>query len=124
MTTISASGVVSMAFAKTGLVLLCTMPSKVFAPSRDDLVKMLKNDLTYLASQPRRTVVLKLLIDIEGVRVQPILALRFSLHRMHVHWLIALIRKEVEPPALHKENGRHQFAVSIIKRHFLRMHFR
>src|ERR1022692_4765489 len=30
--TISISGVVSMAFAKTGLVLLCTMLSEVFSP--------------------------------------------------------------------------------------------
>ena len=73
---ISASGVVAITLANTGFALLCTMFSKMFPPSRDDLVKMLKDDLAYLASQTRRTVVLELLIDIEGVRVQPILALR------------------------------------------------
>ncbi len=66
MITMSASGVVSMAFASTGFVLLCTMPSKVFAPSRDNLVKMLKDDLAHFAPQARRTVVFELLVDIEA----------------------------------------------------------
>jgi hypothetical protein len=77
--TISASGVVAIALANTGFVLLSTVLPQVFAPSRHDLVKMLKD-----------TVVL--LFDIGGVRVQPVLALCISLLRVHVHWLIALIR--------------------------------
>ena len=62
---------------------------------------MLKDYLTHLASQTRRAVVLKILNDIEAVRVQPILALRICLHRMYVHRLIALVRVEMEPPTLH-----------------------
>jgi hypothetical protein len=91
--------IVAIALANTDFVLLSTVLSQVLAPSRHDPVKMLKDDLAHLPSQPRRTVVRKLLIDIEGVRVQPIFALGFSLLRMHVQWLIALIRIEVEPPA-------------------------
>src|ERR1022692_3894985 len=90
--TISVSGVVSMAFAKTGFVLLCTMPSEASPPSNNDLVEMLKDDLAYLASQTRRAIVFELLSDIEAARMEPVLALRISLHRMHVHRLIALIR--------------------------------
>jgi hypothetical protein len=119
--TISASGVVAIALASTGFILLSTMFSQVFPPRRHDLIEMLKDDLAHLAPQPRRTVVLKPLFDIEGFRMQPILALGFSLLRMHVHWLIALIRIEVKPPALHIENGGHPFAVSIIKRRSWRM---
>src|ERR1017187_178615 len=77
--TISVSGVVSMAFAKTGFVLLCTMPSEASPPSTNDLVELLS--------------------DIEAARMEPVLALRISLHRMHVHRLIALIRiKENRQP--------------------------
>ena len=90
--TISVSGVVSMAFAKTGFVLLCPMPSEASPPSNNDLVEMLKDDLAYLASQTRRAIVFELLSDIEAARMEPVLALRISLHRMHVHRLIALIR--------------------------------
>jgi hypothetical protein len=53
---------------------------------------MLKDDLAYLASQTRRAIVFELLSDIEAARMEPVLALRISLHRMHVHRLIALIR--------------------------------
>jgi hypothetical protein len=96
--TISALGVVAIALANTGFILLSTVLSQVFPPSRHDLIEMLKNDLAHLPPQPRRAIVLELLFDIEGLRVQP---LGFSLLRMHVHRLIALIRIEVEPPALH-----------------------
>jgi hypothetical protein len=51
---ISPSVVASMTLANTGFVLLRTMPSDVFAPRSDDLVKMLKDDLAHFASQPRR----------------------------------------------------------------------
>jgi len=50
----SASGVVSIPFANTGLVLLCTIPSKMFSPGSNDLVEMLEDDLTHLAFQTRR----------------------------------------------------------------------
>jgi hypothetical protein len=59
-----ASGVVSMAFANTGVVSLCTIFSKMFPPGDNDLVKMLGDDLADLASQARRTVVLELLQDV------------------------------------------------------------
>src|SRR5947207_1084857 len=71
---ISASGVVSTAFAKTGFVLHCTVTSKMLPPSSNDLIEMLKNYLAHLASQTRRAVVCKILDDIVTVRVQPILA--------------------------------------------------
>jgi hypothetical protein len=85
MIRISASGVVSIAFAKTGFVLLCTVSSKTLSSGGYDLIEMLKDDLTHLASQTRRAVVLKIFNDIESVRMQPILAFCISLHRMHVH---------------------------------------
>jgi hypothetical protein len=49
----SASGVVSIAFAKTGFVLLCTIPSEMLSPSSNDLIEMLKDYLSHLASQTR-----------------------------------------------------------------------
>jgi len=88
----SDSGVVSIAFAKTGFVLLSTIPSEMLPPSSNDLIEMLKDDFAYLASQTRRAVVFELLNDIETIRMQPILALCVTLHRMHVHRLIALVR--------------------------------
>jgi hypothetical protein len=103
----SASGVVSIAFAKIGFVLLCTIPSEMFPPGNNELIEMLEmleNYLAHLASQTRRAVVFKILDDIETVRIQPILALRISLHRMHVHRLVALVRVEMKPPALHIED--------------------
>jgi len=87
--------------------------SRIFPPGVNDLVEMLKDNLTDLASQPRRTVVFELLSDIETVRMHPILELRVSLYSMHVHRFIALIRAEREPPALHIENSGHQFAIPL-----------
>ena len=113
MIRMSASGVVSIAFAKTGLVLLCTISSEMLPPGRYDLIEMLKDDLTHLASQTRRAVVLKILNDIETVRMQPILALCISLPCMYVNRLIALVRVEMEPPSLHIENSGHRFAFII-----------
>jgi hypothetical protein len=46
----SASGVVSIAFAKIGFVLLCKVPSKMLTPCGNDLIEMLKNYLAHLAS--------------------------------------------------------------------------
>jgi hypothetical protein len=80
MITMRASGVVSIAFAKTGLVSLCTSFSEMFPPSHYDLIEMLKDDLADLAPQTRPTVVLILLKNIETLRLQPILA-REPLHR-------------------------------------------
>ena len=74
----SASGVVSIAFAKIGFVLLCTIPpriSKMLPPCNNYLIEMLKDYLAHLASQTRRAVVFKILNDIELVRLQPILVL-------------------------------------------------
>ena len=67
-------------------------PPKRPRQATNDLVEMLKDDLAYLASQTRRAIVFELLSDIEGARMEPVLALRISLHRMHAHRLIALIR--------------------------------
>jgi len=36
----SAAGVISIALAKTGFVLLCTVPSEMLAPGIDDLIEM------------------------------------------------------------------------------------
>jgi hypothetical protein len=111
MIRISSSGVVLIAFAETGVVLLCTISSKTLPPGSYDPIKMLEDDTPHLASQTRRAVVPKILIDIEAVRMQPILALRVSLHSMHVHRLIALVRVEMESPTLHIENSGHRFAI-------------
>ena len=78
MITMRASGVVSIAFAKTGLVLLCTVFSEMFPPGRDDLVEMLKDDLPVL-----------------------------------VHRLVALVRIEIQPPALYIENSGHPSAIPL-----------
>ena len=66
----SASGVVSIAFAKTGSVLLCTITSETLPPSDNDLIKMLEDYLAHLASQTRRAVVFKIFDSIETVRLQ------------------------------------------------------
>jgi hypothetical protein len=67
--TMSASGVVSIAFAKTGFVLLSTIPSEMLPPSNNDLIEMLEDDLAYLAPQTRCAVVFELLNDIETIRM-------------------------------------------------------
>ena len=46
----SASGVVLIALAKTGLVLVCTIPSEMIPASNNELVEMLKDYLTDLAA--------------------------------------------------------------------------
>jgi hypothetical protein len=38
----SAPGAVSIAFANTGFVLLCTIPSKMLPPCGNDLIEVLK----------------------------------------------------------------------------------
>jgi len=57
--TTSASGVVSMAFAKIGFVLLCTIPSKMFPPGNNELIEMFEDDLSHFTPQTRRAVVFK-----------------------------------------------------------------
>jgi hypothetical protein len=109
--TTSASGVVSIAFANIGLVLLCKFASEMLPPSGNDLIEMFKDYLTDFASQTWRAVVLELLDNIETVWMQPVLAFCISLHRMYMHWLVALIRIEMKPPAPHVENGGHRFAI-------------
>jgi hypothetical protein len=104
--TISASGVVSIAFANIGLVLLCKFASEMLPPSGNDLIEMFKDYLTDFASQTWRAVVLELLDDIETVWMQPGLAFRISLHRMYMYWLVALVRIEMKPPALHASAQR------------------
>ena len=74
----SASGVVSIALAKTGFVLLSAISSKTLPPCSNDLIEVLKDDLAHLASQTRRAVVLEILNDIETIRVQPILCLLYT----------------------------------------------
>ena len=109
----SARGVVSIAFANTGFVLLCTEPSEMLPPGGNDLIEVLEDYLAHLASQTRREVVFKILSDIEAVGDQAILALCISLHRMDVHWLIALVRVEMEPPTLNIKNSGHRFAIPL-----------
>lgn len=109
----SASGVVSIAFAKIGLVLLCKVSSEVLTPSGNDLIEMLKDYLAHFASQTWRALVFKVFDDIETVRVQPVLAFCLSLHRVHVHRLITLVRIEMEPPTLYIENSGHRLATPL-----------
>jgi hypothetical protein len=109
----SASGVVSIALAKTGFVLLCTVPSEVPLPRGNDLIEVFENYLAYFAPQAWRAVVLEILDDIETVRVQPVLTLCVSLYRMHVHRFVALVRVEMEPPTLNKKNSGHRFAIPL-----------
>lgn|SRR5579883_1231508 len=90
--TTRASGVGSMALARTGWVSLCIAFSKVFSPGCNDLVEMLKDNPPDLAPQRRSTVVLKFLHDIESIREQPTFALGFSLSGVNVHRLFALVR--------------------------------
>ena len=66
---------------------------------------MLKDDLTHLASQTWRAVVLEILNYIETVGQQPIFALGIPLHCMHVHRLIALICIKMESPTLNIEHN-------------------
>jgi hypothetical protein len=87
----SASGVVWIAFANTGIALVCTMTSEMLPPRSHNLLEIVKDYLANLAPQTRRTVVLKILDDVETIRVQPILALRIPLYSVDVHRLVALI---------------------------------
>lgn len=87
--TTRASGVVSMAFANTGLVSLCTIFSKMFPPGGNDLVKVLEDDLADLASQTRRTVVLELLQDVEALWLQQLHYRDFSAARCH-GWFVGI----------------------------------
>jgi hypothetical protein len=111
--TISASGVVSIAFANIGLVLLCTIASEMLPPSGNDLIEMFEDYLTNLAAQTRRAVVLEILDDIEAVWIQPVLAFCITLDRVYMHWLVVLVRIEMKPPALNVENGGHRFAIPL-----------
>ena len=65
----SAAGVVSIAFAKTGFVLLSTILSEMLAPSNNDLLEVREDDLAYLAPQTRRAVVFELFNDIETIQM-------------------------------------------------------
>lgn len=97
----SAVGVVRIAFARTGLALVSTIFSKLLAPSGDEQIKMLEDDLPHLPSQTWRAIVFKFLRNIETVWMQPILAFRVSFHRVHVNRLTPFVRIEMDPPALH-----------------------
>ena len=55
----------------------------------------------------------KVVFDIETLGLQPILAFCIPLHRMHVYRLIALIRVEMKPSALHIENSGHRYAIPL-----------
>src|SRR5712692_3036991 len=95
MITMRASGVVSIAFAKTGLVSLCTSFSEMFPPRDYGLIEMLKDDLADLAPQTWPTVVLILLKNIETLRLQPI----FAPTRVH---------SPSQPPTPHPLNNIHR----------------
>ena len=58
---------VSIAFGKTGSLLLCTIFSEILSPRGYDLIEMLEDDLTHFASQTRRAVVLIILHNIEAI---------------------------------------------------------
>ena len=63
----SASGVVSIAFAKIGFVLLCTIPSKMLPPCINDLFEVREDYLSHFASQTWRAIVFEFFYDIETV---------------------------------------------------------
>jgi hypothetical protein len=109
----SLSGVVSMAFANTGFVLLCTISSKMFPPGKNARIEVLEDYLAYLAPQSWRAILFEIFINIEIVRMQPILALCSSLHCMNVHRLITLVGIKIEPPPLHIQNSGHQRVISL-----------
>lgn len=113
MVRIRASGVVWIAFAITGFVLLCKISSEMLAPGGNDLIKMFKDYLSNFASQTRCALVFKILGDVEALGVQPIFAFCLSLHGVHVNWLVALVRVKIEPPTLYVENSGHRFATPL-----------
>jgi hypothetical protein len=59
--------VVSIAFAKTGFVLLCTIASKMLPPRVNDLFEVRKDYLSHFASQTWRAIVFEFFYDIETV---------------------------------------------------------
>jgi hypothetical protein len=73
LVTISASGVVAIALANTVLVLLSTVLSQVFAPSRHDLVKMLEDDLAHLGRHPFVVSIIPVAADTSGMLVPRLL---------------------------------------------------
>ena len=70
---------VSIAFAKTGFVLLCNVPSEMLPPGGNDPIEMPEDYPAHLAPQTRRAAILEIHRNIEAVRVQPVLAFRISL---------------------------------------------
>ena len=52
----SCSGVVLTAIASIGLVLVCTISSKMLAPGSHYLIEVLEDNLTHFAPQPRGAV--------------------------------------------------------------------
>ena len=95
----SCSGVGLTAIASIGLVLICTISSKMLALCSHYLIEVLEDNLTHFAPQPRRAIEFKFFRDIEIVRQQPIFAFRISLDGMNMHWLIPLVGLEVKPPS-------------------------
>jgi hypothetical protein len=85
----------------------------VLPPRINDLFEVREDYLSHLASQTWRAVVSIFFHDIEPVGLQPKLAFRLSFHGVHVHRLIALVRVEMKPPALHIENSGHQFTIPL-----------
>jgi hypothetical protein len=75
----SAPGVVSIAFAKTGFVLLCNVLSETLPPGGNDPIEMPEDYPAQLAPQTRRAAILEIIHNIEVVRVRPVLAPGISL---------------------------------------------
>ena len=96
-----------MAVARIGVVLVCTISSKMFAPGRHYLIEVFEDNLAYFAPQPRGAVEFKFFRDIEIIRQQPILAFCISLDGMNMHRLIPLVGVEVKPPSPDIENSWH-----------------
>jgi hypothetical protein len=70
-------------------------------------VEMVEDNLADLAPQARREIVGPSLFDLVNLSIQPEFALAFSLARMDVQGLVAFVRVEEEPPALHQQNRGH-----------------
>jgi hypothetical protein len=81
----SSSSVASIAFARTGCVLVGILHPEMSSPDIADFVKVLIYDSPDFPREARRAVELKLLFNIEALSRQPELAFRISLPRVDMH---------------------------------------
>jgi hypothetical protein len=88
--------------------LICTIFSEIFAPRKNDLVEMLKNNLADHTPQAWRalysysSMISKRSANTQYLHSAP------PFHSVNVHWLVSLIRLEEQPPGVYVKNGRHE----------------